>query len=221
MQSGSRNRAPNSSTPTPHGTGVPRPTPLIAASASRARLFLTLDAPQTVEDHLPNLIQVGAWDNHDHTGDADLNVPLMTTNANVAIDTHRQTDAPETGAVMAGAGFTPAPPAATGSPPARSPSTRKWHRNKQEQRRPRPWRRPAPHPTHCQDHPRARASTDRPRAGPHRCPRIDRCPHIRSGHRLPRRHPGGQDHQDQRTARTIRPPAGSTPLCNHLPDPLP
>ena len=44
-----------------------------------------LDALAALEGHLDNLILVGAQAVYHHTGDADLNVPLMTTGADLAI----------------------------------------------------------------------------------------------------------------------------------------
>lgn len=68
-----------------------------------------LDALAALEGHLDNLILVGAQAVYHHTGDANLNVPLMTTDADLAIDTHRLADVPEIGGVLRNAGFTPGP----------------------------------------------------------------------------------------------------------------
>lgn len=64
-----------------------------------------LDALEALADHLPSLVLVGAQAVYHHTGDADLNVPLMTTDADLAIDTRGLADAPDIGAVLRGAGF--------------------------------------------------------------------------------------------------------------------
>lgn len=68
-----------------------------------------LDALVALEDHLENLILVGAQAVYRHTDTADLNVPLMTTDADLAVDTCGLGDAPEIGAAMRAAGFIPGP----------------------------------------------------------------------------------------------------------------
>lgn len=68
-----------------------------------------LDALEAMTDHLPSLILVGAQAVYHHTGKTDLNVPLMTTDADLAIDTRGLADVPEIGAVLRGAGFVPGP----------------------------------------------------------------------------------------------------------------
>ncbi|MQY19606.1 hypothetical protein [Nocardia macrotermitis] len=68
-----------------------------------------LDALVALEDHLDNLILVGAQAIYYHAGSADLNVPLMTTDADLTVDTRGLADAPEIGGVMRAAGFTPGP----------------------------------------------------------------------------------------------------------------
>ncbi|MBK8460144.1 MAG: hypothetical protein IPL43_08120 [Micropruina sp.] len=80
----------------------------VAAEYVAARRVL-LDALEALTDHLPSLILVGAQAVYHHTGDADLNVPLMTTDADLAIDTRGLTDVPEIGAVLRAAGFVPGP----------------------------------------------------------------------------------------------------------------
>ena len=80
----------------------------VAAEYVAARRVL-LDALGALEAHLPSLILVGAQAVYHHTGDANLNVPLMTTDADIAIDTRGLADAPEIGAVLRDAGFTPGP----------------------------------------------------------------------------------------------------------------
>jgi hypothetical protein len=68
-----------------------------------------LDALAALEGHLDNLILVGAQAVYHHTGDTDLNVPLMTTDADIAINTKDLAEAPEIGSVLRTAGFTPGP----------------------------------------------------------------------------------------------------------------
>jgi len=68
------------------------------------------DVLTALEGHLDNLILVGAQAVYHHTGEAELNVPLMTTDADLAINTERLADMPEIGAVLRNAGFTPGPP---------------------------------------------------------------------------------------------------------------
>ncbi|WP_019873207.1 hypothetical protein [Sporichthya polymorpha] len=68
-----------------------------------------LDALTALDQHLPNLILVGAQAVYHHTGDADLNVPLMTTDGDLAINTLHLADVPEIGDVLRRAGFTPGP----------------------------------------------------------------------------------------------------------------
>lgn len=68
-----------------------------------------LDALAALEGHLNNLILVGAQAVYHHTGDADLNVPLMTTDADLAINAIDLADTPEIGGLLRAAGFTPGP----------------------------------------------------------------------------------------------------------------
>lgn len=68
-----------------------------------------LDALGALEHHLDNLILVGAQAVYHHAGEADLNVPLLTTDGDLAINTHDLADVPEIGAVLRAAGFTPGP----------------------------------------------------------------------------------------------------------------
>ncbi len=65
-----------------------------------------LDALEALRSHLGNLVLVGAQAVYHHTGSADLNVPLMTTDADLAVDTRRLADAPEIGGLLREAGFT-------------------------------------------------------------------------------------------------------------------
>lgn len=66
-----------------------------------------LDALGVLEEHLDNLILIGAQAVYHHTGDSDLNVPLFTTDADLAIDTRDLAESPEIGDALAAAGFTP------------------------------------------------------------------------------------------------------------------
>ncbi|MEV4731966.1 hypothetical protein [Saccharopolyspora sp. NPDC049426] len=66
-----------------------------------------LDALTALEGHLDNLVLVGAQAVYHHSGSADLNVPLMTTDADLAVNTHELADAPEIGGLMRAAGFNP------------------------------------------------------------------------------------------------------------------
>lgn len=68
-----------------------------------------LDALTALGDHRDSLILVGAQAVYHHTGDADLNVPLMTTDADLAIDVAGLADVPELGGALRAAGFTPGP----------------------------------------------------------------------------------------------------------------
>ncbi len=53
-----------------------------------------MDALDALEGHRDNLVLVGAQAVYHHTGDAELNVPVMTTDADLAIDTAGLADAP-------------------------------------------------------------------------------------------------------------------------------
>lgn len=66
-----------------------------------------LDALAALADHLDNLVLVGAQAVYHHTGDADLNVPLLTTDADLAINTRGLADVPEIGGVLRSVGFAP------------------------------------------------------------------------------------------------------------------
>lgn len=68
-----------------------------------------LDALTALEDHLDNLILVGAQAVYHHTDDADLNVPLLTTDADLAINARGLADVPEIGGVLRSVGFAPGP----------------------------------------------------------------------------------------------------------------
>ena len=68
-----------------------------------------LDALAALEGHLDNLILVGAQAVYHDTGEADLNVPLMTTDADLATNVQDLADTPEIGGVLGAAGFTPGP----------------------------------------------------------------------------------------------------------------
>ena len=66
-----------------------------------------LDALTALHDHTENLILVGAQAVYHHTGDADLNVPIMTSDADLALDITDLAKTPEIGEVLRTAGFTP------------------------------------------------------------------------------------------------------------------
>lgn len=68
-----------------------------------------MDALDALEGHRDNLVLVGAQAVYHHTGDAELNVPVMTTDADLAIDTAGLADAPGIGETLRAAGFTPGP----------------------------------------------------------------------------------------------------------------
>lgn len=68
-----------------------------------------LDALAALEGHLDSLILVGTQAVYHYTGDADLNVALLTTDADLAINAHDLAEAPEIGSVVRTAGFTPGP----------------------------------------------------------------------------------------------------------------
>lgn len=68
-----------------------------------------LDALTALEGHLDNLVLVGAQAVYHHAGDADLNVPLLTTDGDLTINTQDLAGMPEIGAVLRRAGFVPGP----------------------------------------------------------------------------------------------------------------
>ena len=80
----------------------------IAAEYVVARRVL-LNALAALDGHLDNLVLVGAQAVYHHTGDAELNVPPSTTDADLAIDTRDLGQAPEIGGALRAAGFTPGP----------------------------------------------------------------------------------------------------------------
>ena len=68
-----------------------------------------LDALTALEGHLDNLILVGAQAVYHHAGEADLNIPLLTTDGDLAINTRDLAQTPEIGTALRQAGFTPSP----------------------------------------------------------------------------------------------------------------
>lgn len=66
-----------------------------------------LDALTALEPHLANLVLVGAQAVYHHTGDGDLAVPVMTTDADLALDTEGLADQPEIATTMTAHGFEP------------------------------------------------------------------------------------------------------------------
>lgn len=78
----------------------------IAPEYVAARRVL-LDALIALQGHTDNLILVGAQAVYHHTGDADLNVPIMTSDADLAIDVTDLAEVPEIGSLLRNAGFAP------------------------------------------------------------------------------------------------------------------
>ncbi len=74
--------------------------------AARAVLLDALDA---LEGHLDSLVLVGAQAVYHHAGSTDLSVPLMTTDADLALNAHDLADSPEIGGALRSAGFVPGP----------------------------------------------------------------------------------------------------------------
>ena len=72
-----------------------------------AARHVLLDALGALHDHLDNLILVGAQAVYLHTGDGTLNVPPMTTDADLALNTQRLAGTPEIAQTLIDAGFTP------------------------------------------------------------------------------------------------------------------
>lgn len=78
----------------------------IAPEYVAARRVL-LDALTALHGHAESLILVGAQAVYHHTGDADLTVPIMTSDADLAIDVTDLAEVPEIGEVLRKAGFAP------------------------------------------------------------------------------------------------------------------
>jgi hypothetical protein len=66
-----------------------------------------LDALDALRDHLDSLVLVGAQAVYLHAGDGTLNVPPMTTDADLALNTQRLAGSPEIAQTLIDAGFTP------------------------------------------------------------------------------------------------------------------
>jgi hypothetical protein len=66
-----------------------------------------LDALDALEQHLPSLILVGAQAVYFHAGETSINVPVFTTDADLAIDARLLTSEPEIGGLLRPAGFQP------------------------------------------------------------------------------------------------------------------
>jgi len=64
-----------------------------------------LDALAALGRHRRNVILVGAQAVYHHTGDGDLRVPVMTTDGDLALDTHGLADDPEIAQALRSAGF--------------------------------------------------------------------------------------------------------------------
>ncbi|MDR0432426.1 MAG: hypothetical protein LBH48_03830 [Bifidobacteriaceae bacterium] len=80
--------------------------PEAAPEYAAARRVL-LDALCILEPHLANLVLVGAQAVYLHTGDRGLAVPIMTTDADLALDTAQLSDHPEIAAALVEGGFAP------------------------------------------------------------------------------------------------------------------
>lgn len=74
-----------------------------------------LDALTALDDHLDSLILVGAQAVYHHAGEADLHVPLMTTDSDLAINTRDLQEVPEIWMMLRAAGSRPDRTPATGS----------------------------------------------------------------------------------------------------------
>ncbi|MFT4216947.1 MAG: hypothetical protein QM619_07140 [Micropruina sp.] len=66
-----------------------------------------LDVLAALEEHLDSLVLVGAQAVYQHTGDTDLRVPPMTTDADLAVNATVLADTPEIAGALRGAGFSP------------------------------------------------------------------------------------------------------------------
>ena len=66
-----------------------------------------LDALEALHDHLDSLILVGAQAVYLHTGEDTLNVPPMTTDADLALNTQHLAASPEIARTLIDAGFAP------------------------------------------------------------------------------------------------------------------
>lgn len=64
-----------------------------------------LDALEALEGHLDSLVLVGAQAVYLHTGESELNVPLFTADAGIALNTKNLRDEPEIGDLLRSAGF--------------------------------------------------------------------------------------------------------------------
>ncbi len=80
----------------------------VAPEYVAARTVL-LDALEALGPHRDNVVLVGAQAVYHHTGESSLNVPVMTTDADLALDTRLLSDDPEIGASLRNAGFVPGP----------------------------------------------------------------------------------------------------------------
>lgn len=80
----------------------------IAPEYVAARRVL-LDGLVALCNHLDNLVLVGAQAIYHHTSSADLNVLLMTTDADLVVNARDLADAPEIGGALRAAGFIPGP----------------------------------------------------------------------------------------------------------------
>lgn len=98
-----------------------------------------LDALAALERQLPSLVLVGARAVYLHTGgDADLNVPLLSTDADLALDTDSLGESPRSARSFASQDSCPARTRDTGSMPERSRWTSWSCRARRALRGPRP-----------------------------------------------------------------------------------
>lgn len=70
-----------------------------------------LDALDALSAHRPSLVLIGAQAVYLHTGSEGANVPPMTTDADLALDTDLLADDPEIAAALQEAGFVAGQPA--------------------------------------------------------------------------------------------------------------
>ena len=59
-----------------------------------------LDALGALEHHLDSLVLVGAQAVYHHTGEGNVTVPLLTTDADLALNTRFLADTPEIGSLL-------------------------------------------------------------------------------------------------------------------------
>jgi hypothetical protein len=77
------------------------------ASSSIVAVVFLEEVREALGSHLENVLLVGAQAVYHHTCATTLNVPVMTTDADLALDTRLLSDEPEIGASLRNAGFAP------------------------------------------------------------------------------------------------------------------